>query len=95
MMGSFIVISIVVICYVIGEIYKSLVKFNESKYKYIPVIVMVCGGVIGLLCYLVDRDIIFNANNILEAVLIGIASGSVSVSSHQVIKQLIKYKESE
>lgn len=94
-MDSFIVIGIVVICYVIGEVYKSLVKFNESKYKYIPVIVMVSGGVIGLICYLIDRNIIFNASNLLEAVVIGIASGSVSVSTHQVIKQLIIYKESE
>jgi len=94
-MDSFIVIGIVVICYVIGEVYKSLVKFNESKYKYIPVIVMVSGGIIGLICYLIDRNIIFNASNVLEAVVIGIASGSVSVSTHQVIKQLIKYKESE
>ena len=89
-MESFAIVGVVIICYVIGEIYKSLVNFKKEKYKYIPVIVMVCGGLIGLICYLVDKSILMNANNVIDAIVIGISSGSVSVSSNQVIKQFIK-----
>ena len=64
--------------------------WRKEKYKYIPVIVMVCGGLIGLICYLVDKNILMNANNVIDAIVIGISSGSVSVSSNHVIKQFIK-----
>lgn len=86
---------IVVCCYSIGEIYKFIFKNKPETYKLIPIILATIGGVLGLLIYLTNREMIFNAPNIWTALLIGIVSGTSSTGANQIIKQIFKQEEGE
>ena len=44
---------IVVCCYLIGEIYKVILKKRPETYKLIPVLVSISGGILGILIYLI------------------------------------------
>lgn len=78
------VAGIVVICYLIGM----GVKASPLDDKYIPLIVGTCGGVLGVLGMLSMPD--FPANNYIDAVAVGIASGLAATGAHQIGKQLTK-----
>lgn len=78
------VAGIVVICYLIGM----GVKASPLDDKYIPLIVGVCGGILGVLGMLSMPD--FPANNYIDAVAVGIASGLAATGAHQIGKQLTK-----
>lgn len=78
------VAGIVVICYLIGM----GVKASPLDDKYIPLIVGACGGVLGVLGMLSMPD--FPANNYIDAVAVGIASGLAATGAHQIGKQLTK-----
>lgn len=78
------VAGIVVICYLIGM----GVKASPVDDKYIPLIVGACGGVLGVLGMLSMPD--FPANNYIDAVAVGIASGLAATGAHQIGKQLTK-----
>jgi len=84
---------IVVCCYIIGEIYKVLFKNKKEVYKLIPIIMAIIGGLLGVLIYLVNPEIILNAKNIWIALGIGIVSGASSTGSNQIIKQIFKNGE--
>lgn len=85
---------IIILCYLVAEGYKILVRKNEEKYRYIPLIVGVLGGALGIICFLIDKSMLLNVSNVLEAFTIGIISGLASTGSNQVIKQLLtKIKE--
>lgn len=84
---------IVVCCYIIGEVYKK--TFKETTYKYIPIIVSVIGGILGILIYKTNKELIFNVNSIWEALLIGIVSGASSTGTNQIIKQIFNKGEKE
>lgn len=84
---------IVVCCYIIGEVYKKI--FKETTYKYIPIIVSVIGGILGILIYKTNKELIFNVNSIWEALLIGIVSGASSTGTNQIIKQIFNKGEKE
>lgn len=81
---------IVVICYIVGEIYKVLFKNKKDLYKLIPIFLSILGGVIGVLIYYTDKEMILNVSNVYEAIFIGIVSGAVSTGSNQIIKQIFK-----
>ena len=81
---------IILICYVIGEIYKVIFKKKEDLYKLIPIIVTITGGIIGILIYLTNKEIIFNADNIWIALQIGLVSGASSTTTNQILKQVFK-----
>jgi hypothetical protein len=81
---------IVIICYLIGEIFKLLILKTKNKYKYIPIIVGVSGGLIGLLTFYVSPELLMNTESPLVSVGIGIVSGFASCGSDQAIKQLLK-----
>ena len=82
---------IVVCCYIIGEIYKVLFKKKkEETYKLIPIVLAISGGVLGILMYLTNKEMIFNANTIWIALGIGIVSGTSSTGTNQIIKQIFK-----
>ena len=85
---------IVICCYMIGEIYKVL--FNEKKevYKLIPILVAMSGGLLGILIYVTNKEMIFNVDNIWMALEIGIVSGASSTSVNQILKQIFKKEES-
>ena len=78
------VMAIVVICYLIGL----GIKISPLKDEYIPVIVGVCGGILGVVGMYVIPD--FPANDILNAIAVGITSGLASTGANQIYKQLKK-----
>lgn len=77
------VLAIVVICYLVGIIAK---QSSKVKDEIIPAIVGVCGGILGIVGMYVMPD--FPANDILNAIAVGIVSGLASTGVNQVYKQL-------
>lgn len=93
-MNEFVVPIIVVICYSIGEIYKFIFRKKEELFKLIPIIVAILGGTLGMIVYLVDKAMIFNVDNLISAILIGVISGTSSTGTNQLIKKIF-YKGEE
>ena len=77
------VVAIVVICYLIGAGLKAWDQFDDRK---IPVIMGVCGAVLGILAFFIAPAII-PANNVFDALAIGIVSGFGATGVNQVYKQ--------
>ena len=75
------VVAITVICYLIGMI----VKATPLDDKWIPCIVGVLGGALGVVGMYIMPD--FPAHDILNAVAIGIVSGLAATGAHQIGKQ--------
>ena len=78
------VIAITVICYLIGMVCKA----SPLDDKWIPCIVGVLGGALGVVGMFIMPD--FPAHDILNAVAIGIVSGLAAVGVNQIGKQLTK-----
>lgn len=76
------VAAITVICYLVG----AGVKVSGLDSKFIPVIVGIAGGILGVLGYRFMPD--FPASDILTAVAVGIVSGLAATGVDQVVKQL-------
>lgn len=76
------VVAITVICYLVGV----LVKTSPLDDKWIPCIVGILGGALGVVGMYVMPD--FPAHDILNAVAIGIVSGLAATGAHQIGKQL-------
>lgn len=77
------VTAIVVICYLVGMAAKAIKKVKD---ELIPVIVGVAGGVLGVVgCYVMPE---FPANDVMNALAIGIVSGLASTGVNQVGKQI-------
>jgi hypothetical protein len=81
------VVAIVVICYLIGLAVKAIPAIKD---ELIPVIVGVCGGILGVIGMFAMPD--FPADDILNAIAIGIVSGLASTGVNQAYKQLAKLK---
>ena len=79
---------IVIICYVIGELIK--VVFKNKINKYIPIIVTTIGGILGVLIYLTNRELLMGIDNIYSSIVIGIISGSSSTGTNELIKKVFK-----
>lgn len=77
-----VVLAIVVICYLVGMAAK---VSNHCPDKAIPVVVGVAGGLLGVVGMYVIAD--FPAQDILNAIAIGIVSGLASTGIDQVYKQ--------
>ena len=87
-------VPIIVICsYLTGEIYKIIFKNNKETYKIIPIITSLFGGLLGVLIYFTNKEYIYNVNNVWNALLIGITSGSSATGTNQIIKQLYKERK--
>ena len=84
------VLSIVIICYLVGVACKNAMGLDN---KYIPVIVGAVGGILGV----VGMSVIpgYPANNLMDALAVGIASGLASTGADQTIKQLTGYYNKE
>ena len=76
------VAGIVVICFLIGM----GVKASPLDDKWIPLIVGICGGCLGAVGIKVIPD--FPADNLIDAIAVGIASGLAATGAHQIGKQL-------
>lgn len=79
------VVSIVVVCYLIGLLCKAVEFFPD---KFIPVTAGFIGGLLGVAAFLTIPS--FAAENWLMAIEIGIASGLASTGVNQVWKQIKK-----
>ena len=77
------VVAIVVICYLVGLGIKHI---PNIKNELIPVIVGLCGGVLGVVGMYIMPD--FPAKDVLTAIAVGIASGLASTGVNQIYKQL-------
>lgn len=84
-LGFVAVPAITIICYLLAEIFKSVV--NEEQYKFIPVLVGLCGAILGGVAFIYFIGYI-KAENIMEAVAIGIVSGLGATGINQIVKQL-------
>ena len=76
------VAAIVVICYLIGMGCKATGKID----KWIPVIVGIAGGILGVVGWKTIAQ--FPADDILNAIAVGISSGLASTGANQIVKQL-------
>jgi hypothetical protein len=76
--------AITVIAWCIGEVVKALSIPN----KYIPSIVCVVGGILGVVGMMVIKG--FPATDPLTAVAVGVVSGLASTGAHQAVHQLKK-----
>lgn len=77
------VVSIVVITYLIGLAAKAIPSVKDN---YIPIIVGVAGGILGVIGMYVIAD--FPANDVLNAIAVGIVSGLASTGVNQIYKQV-------
>lgn len=77
------VVAIVVICYLIGLLCKQLPKVKD---ELIPAIVGVTGGILGVVGMYVIPD--FPAQDVMNAVAVGIVSGLASTGVNQAYKQI-------
>lgn len=94
-MENFSIPIIIIICYLFGEIYKAIIKNNEELKKIIPIIVTLLGGLIGIIMYKTNSEIINYADDVWVALEIGMISGATSTNTNQIIKQIFKGKEDE
>ena len=76
------VAAVTVICYLIGMGCKAYGKID----KWIPIIVGAAGAALGVVGMYTIKD--FPANDVLNALAVGIASGLASTGVNQVVKQL-------
>lgn len=83
---------IVILCYLIGEIYKVLFKNNKDLYKLIPIVLACFGGLLGVLIFITNPEIMFDAPNVWTSLGIGIVSGVSSTGTNQIIKQIFNNK---
>ena len=81
---------IVLSCYIVGEIFKIIFKNKETTYKLIPYIMALFGGMLGILIYITNNELLLNVKNIWDALLIGIISGLGTTGTNQLIKQIKK-----
>ena len=82
---------IVSLVFVLMEIYKKYIaKENESLIRFIPLIALGLGAILGLVFYFILPSII-SASNWFIAVLIGGASGLSATGCNQIFKQLKKF----
>ena len=77
------VVAIVVITYLVGLGAKAIPQIKDN---YIPIIVGVAGGVLGIIGMYVIPD--FPANDILNAIAVGIVSGLSSTGVNQIYKHV-------
>ena len=82
--------TIVIICYLIGELFKHCILKKKSKYKILPVIVGITGGIIGLITFFISPELMFNVSSQILAISIGIVSELASTASNEAIKKLLK-----
>lgn len=74
---------IAVICYLIGSGLKAWDKFDDRK---IPILMGICGAILGVVAYYIAPNII-PATDIITAIAIGIVSGFTATGINQIYKQ--------
>lgn len=77
--------AIAVISWLVGYASKQIPSIKDN---YIPVIVGVVGGILGVIGMYVIPE--YPVKDILDAIALGIASGLASTGAHQIVKQIKK-----
>lgn len=80
---------ITILSYIVGEFVKLVVLRKKKRYKYIPLIVGMVGGLIGLSMMYVSPELI-STKNPYSATAIGIVSGLASTGTNELVKQIKK-----
>lgn len=75
--------------YALIEILKKVTNNNEGVLRFIPLIALLLGAIAGVICYFFIPGV-FEAANVVVAIVIGAASGLAATGTNQVFKQLIK-----
>ena len=82
---------IVALVYVLIELFKKFVaKDNEKLIRFIPLIALGLGAILGIVFYFACPSIIL-ASNWFIAILVGGASGLSATGCNQIFKQLKKF----
>lgn len=84
---------IVVCCYIFGEIFNIIFKKNKDMKKIKSIILSIIGAGFGVIIYYTNPEMVFNADNIWTALLIGIISGASSSGANILIQQIFKKGE--
>ena len=79
---------IVLCCYIIGQISKIDFNNKTESYKLIPLILSIFGGIIGIVIFYTNPEMILDAHNVWVALGVGIVSGASSTGANQIIKQV-------
>lgn len=79
---------IVVCCYMAAELYKQIFKKKQEAYRFIPVLTAICGGILGVVIFYTNPEMILNAQSVWIALGVGIVSGVSATGTNQIIKQL-------
>lgn len=82
---------IIVICYITGEIIKIVFNNKTKIKKLIPFILGMLGGIIGVLIYITNKELI-QTTSIWESILVGTISGLSSTGTNQLIKKIKELK---
>lgn len=77
------VVGITIICYLIGMI----VKNSPLDDKWIPVVVGICGGILGVIGFITGMPD-FPASDYITSIAVGITSGLAATGADQIGKQL-------
>lgn len=81
---------IVICCYLCGEIYKAIFRNHTNAYRFIPLVTSVLGGMLGVVIFLTNPEVILDAPNIWVAIGIGVVSGASATGANQIIKQIFQ-----
>lgn len=81
---------IVICCYLCGEIYKAIFRNHTNAYRFIPLVTSVLGGMLGVVIFLTNPEVILDAPNIWIALGVGIVSGASATGANQIIKQIFQ-----
>lgn len=92
MLNALSVPAIVTVVYWIVNLIKHTANYNERLLTYIPLISAALGVICGIVCYLAFPSVV-PADNLLNAAIIGGASGLTATGFNQIIKQTQKGKK--
>jgi hypothetical protein len=77
------------IVFLVLEALKAATNSNEVFKKIIPILAGVLGITLGVLTYYFAPNMIA-ADNVVQAILLGLASGLAATGTHQIFKQITK-----
>ena len=80
---------IIVATYLLLELYKAIIGNSEKGKNLIPVIAAILGIGFGVLLYFVAPEMNI-ADNVINAIIVGMVSGLAATGSNQLVKQLQK-----
>ncbi len=84
--------AIAAVVYTIIDIAKTAIGNTEKFNRFIPLIACILGAICGTVCFFFVPGIV-DSQNILVAIVLGAASGLSATGTNQVVKQLIKGKD--